>query len=463
MAEPVRNTISQSVVARVARSLGAAFSAGKDAWFGPLDPLPAQVPAVEGRQWDFPAGYNLGITPREGEPIGFGTMRALADGYDLLRLVIETRKDQLAKYKWGIKPREKDKEPDDRCKQLDEFFLSPDKEHDWEEWLRAVVEDMLVIDAATIYPRRTKGGEIYAFELMDGATIKRVLSNDGRTPLPPDPAYQQILKGIPAVNYTAEELLYRPRNVRTWKVYGYSPVEQVISTVNIALRRQVSQLSYYTEGSTPDLILSVPKEWNPDQIRQFKLWWDSLLAGNVQARRGTMFVPEGVNPINTKEEVLKDEYDEWLARIICYAFSVSPQALLMMMNRATAEVASDEALSQGLHPLLQWVKRMLDRCIWFYFGFRDLEFQWDMEEKVSPAEQATIDKTYIDAKVMTPDEVRASKNLDPLTPEQRETYWPAPVAPGEEDGKPGEGDGKKPPVKKAAYGGLEKKKRSLAA
>ena len=67
------------------------------AWFGPLDPIAPGAPAdVAGRQWDYPAGYNLWLQPRP-EAVTFGTLRALADGYDLLRLVIETRKDQVAR------------------------------------------------------------------------------------------------------------------------------------------------------------------------------------------------------------------------------------------------------------------------------------------------------------------------------------------------------------------------------
>jgi hypothetical protein len=40
--------------------------------------------------------------------------------------------------------------------------------------------------------------------------------------------------------------------VRAHRVYGYSPVQQVLMTVNIALRRQLWQLDYFTEGSIPD-------------------------------------------------------------------------------------------------------------------------------------------------------------------------------------------------------------------
>ncbi|HLY57001.1 MAG TPA: hypothetical protein VKS60_15660 [Stellaceae bacterium] len=111
----------------------------------------------------------------------------------------------------------------------------PDREHAWDEWVRMLVEDMLVLDAATIYPRRAVDGSLLALEPLDGGTIKRVLDDWGRTPQPPLPAYQQILKGLPAVNYTADALLYLPRNPRTWRVYGLSPVEQCLFTINIAL------------------------------------------------------------------------------------------------------------------------------------------------------------------------------------------------------------------------------------
>ncbi len=41
-------------------------------------------------------------------------------------------------------------------------------------------------------------------------------------------AYQQALKGLQAANYSAHDIIYRPRNVRAHRVYGYSPVQQVL-------------------------------------------------------------------------------------------------------------------------------------------------------------------------------------------------------------------------------------------
>ena len=94
-----------------------------------------------------------------------------------------------------------------------------------------LLEDMLVIDAATLYPRYTRGGSLYSLDIIDGATIKPLIGEDGRSPEPPDPAYQQILHGVSAADFSADELLYLPRNVRAHRLYGMSPVEQIALTV----------------------------------------------------------------------------------------------------------------------------------------------------------------------------------------------------------------------------------------
>ena len=105
------------------------------------------------------------------------------------------------------------------------FLARPDRRHSFADWLRMLVEEMLVIDAATIYPRYARGGALYSLDIIDGATIKPLIGEDGRAPEPPDPAYQQILKGVPAADFSADELIYLPRNLRSHRLYGMSPVE----------------------------------------------------------------------------------------------------------------------------------------------------------------------------------------------------------------------------------------------
>lgn len=395
-------------------------STGSTDWFGPRDPMPPVAPEnVAGRALDYQTGYNQNLTPRALEPVSFTQLRVLAESYDLMRLVIETRKDQVSRMKWNVKHRDVNKQPDARTDKINKFLLQPDRDHDWDVWVRALVEDMLVIDAATIYPRKTRGGELYALDLVDGATIKRVIGQDGRTPME-GPAYQQVLKGVVAADFTRDELMYRMRNWRVHRIYGYSPVEQVITTVNIALRRQMNQLQYYTEGNVPEALIGVPENWTTEQIRQFQTYWDDLMEGNTAKRRHAKFVPGGMEYQPTKESVLKDQYDEWLARIICMAFSISPNAFIAQMNRATAEVSAHTALEEGLAPVMTWIKNTMDAVLAQHFDAADLEFDWVEEVNLDATTRAAVHKTYIEAGVLTPDEVRQELGRDALTPEEKE-------------------------------------------
>src|SRR5437660_7013383 len=72
--------------------------------FSPGYPLAPPEPEST-RRWDFPVGVNTIYTPRAYEPVSFTELRALAEAHDITRLAIETRKDQLEKLDWTIKPK----------------------------------------------------------------------------------------------------------------------------------------------------------------------------------------------------------------------------------------------------------------------------------------------------------------------------------------------------------------------
>jgi len=380
-------------------------------WYGPGAPLPPQAQQTAGRRYDYQTAINLHYPPKRDEGVTFANLRALADSYDLLRLVIETRKDEMEFCEWKIQTREGRETSASKLLQKD--LQTPDREHTWHQWQRMLLEELFVTDAPAIYIRKTNSGDPYSLEILDGATIKRLLDETGRTPVE-GPAYQQILKGIVTADFTREELIYCPRNLRVNKVYGYSPVEQVITTAEIALRRQAHQMSYYTEGSVPDLIFQVPESWEARQIAEFQTHWASLYGeGNISHRRMAKFVPNGVTPFNTKEAALKDQYDEWLARIVCFAFSISPQALVAQMNRATAEQAEETAKSGGLEPIKNWLKGMMNRIIAEVYNLPELEFIWIQKDSIKPEIQAQIHSTYIQCGVLDVNEVREELGFEP--------------------------------------------------
>ena len=386
-------------------------------WFGPSQPMvPQAPPEAAGRRWDYPHSINLQSQPRADEEIGFAELRTLAKDYPLLALIIETRLDQMVGRKWSLQAREGHTADKSRIKAAREFLEQPDKEHDFDQWARMLTADMLTIDAATLYPRRTNGGGLYALEPIDGATIKRVVDQYGRTPMPPYVAYQQVLHGMPATDYAFDQLIYAVRNPRTNRLYGLSAVEQIALTVNIGLRRDLHKLNYYTEGTVPDALCATPDNWTVDQISEFQQYWDALLTDNGAEKRKMRFVPGGIAKgfVQTKEALLKDEFDEWLARIVCYAFSVSNQWAVKQMNRATSETAQDQATMEGLEPTKTWLASVVNRCLRGPMGYPDLEMIWDEDRQPNPKEQADTAKVYASVGAMTINEMRSNIGLEPV-------------------------------------------------
>lgn len=411
--------IAPSIIARVANGLrGFVAGINADTWFSPGQPIPQEEPDAQ-RIFEYDPGINVEITPRH-ENVGiYQSLRNLSDNCDLVRLAIETRKDQLGALDFIIQAKKGKSASESRINYIQDKLLYPDNQHPWSTWLRMLVEDLLVVDAPTIYPRRTLGGELYSLEIIDGTTVKRILDAQGRTPLPPSIAYQQILYGIPAVDFNRDQLIFMPRNPRAHKVYGYSPVEQIITTINIAIRKQIYQLQYYTEGTVPDAFATVPQGWTPDDIRKFQRQFDALLRGDTARRRKVKFLPPGSEIVPVKKIEIKDMYDEWLARIICFAFSLPATPFINQINRSTAEAAQETALEEGIAPLKQWVKDLMNYIIAKYFGEPDIEFAWQPGEiEQDPLTLAQIQDLKLKNGSITKDEAREQDGREPLTEEQ---------------------------------------------
>ena len=388
------------------------------AWgpFSPGDPLTPLAPEAP-RAWDFPSGVNTVLTPRAYEPFSFPQLRAFSN-VELVRLAIETRKDQIERLDWTIKPLAQipgGDGADPRIARLAAFWRKPDGDTPFATWLRLLLEDLLVLDAPALERRRNRGGGLIGLDVIPGDTIHPMVDETGRRPRGPDEvAYQQVIKGSAWVNLANADLIYAPRNPRPNHNYGFGPVEQIIVTINTLVRRQAAQLAYFTEGNTPAGLLNGPEGWSPDQIREMQLWLDARLSGVTAEQAKLLWVPSGTKYQSFKDAPIKDDFDEWLARIVADAFSLPPTPFVRQMNRSTAGEDKDRGLEEGLEPIKRWAKRLIDGVIQDDLGCPDLEFAWNDAVAVDPMQQAQIDDLALRNGSATIDEVRARRGQAPL-------------------------------------------------
>jgi hypothetical protein len=84
------------------------------------------------------------------------------------------------------------------------------------------------------------------------------------------------------------------------------------------------------------------------------------------------------------------------------------------MNRATADNAQEMALSEGLGPIMLWIKCLVDQVIEEDFGCADLEFEWVDEKADDLMRQAQITDLKVKSGLKTINEARAEAGQDPI-------------------------------------------------
>ena len=399
-------------------------------FFSPFQPIfPFASTRVPPRTWDYPVGVNLEIHRRQAV---YQFLRNLVTaGEGVLAPVIEARKDQLLRVPYDFQLIDKpDNATDSRLKELRAFFKSPDathapdgtvtsQGHDFQTWARIALHDRFVIDATTFLPWRRNNGKPFRIDVIDGATILPLVDDAGRIPDPPNPAYQQIVKGLPMLELTKDELLYAPHNPFSYApIVGFSEVQQIALRMTSAVRKELYVFSSWEDGNIPDLIMGTPEDWTPQQVAEMQAFFDDLLSGNLALRTKMRLVPGGVKPIlskGTTAEILAalKTFEEQTARIICFAFSIPPTSFVSMMNRATAAQLADEAQQEGLYPLMNWFKAIMDFMVQNWFGYKDIEFNWQVQADTDKLKESQTLIGYVKSAIMKPNEARDILELPP--------------------------------------------------
>jgi hypothetical protein len=406
--------------------------------FGPLQPFrPLGGDGAQPWVASIQPGQNLIYTPRTREKYNVTQLRD-ASMYDLARIIIENVEDQVSRMPINVRLKRKagesakdyaKRKPDPaKLNDIEQFLANPNTDQCWGQFMRQLLDDMLVIDAASVLVRRNAKGGVYDFRAIDGAQITRYFDSWGATPQPPNPAYAQIWDagqsggtGVPWVDLSTDQLLYAMRNLKTYRLYGMSPLEQAITMVMTGDMRLEFQKAYYTDGSIPDAMQIVPSGISSDKLKEAQRVLNAELSGIFTKRRQIRMIqgfhedPSKEQIIFPKEALLKDEFDDYVIRCLCYAFGTSPQRLQRVMGMRSGQVNQEGAEKEGLEPWLDWGEKcVLQPMIQRYLGFPEFEGSYTEDSDVDPEKQAVIDKSDVSMGIRTINEIREERGLQPL-------------------------------------------------
>jgi hypothetical protein len=383
-------------------------------FYSPQQPMWPQGPDygnTHPREWDYPIGYNLNYINSRIELLQM--LRGMRASWGVLATVISTRQDQLARIPWTIQRKDKPQLKSAAVDEMKKFFHRPDGRLKYSQWMMKFTDDLLVIDQPCLYMFNNRAGKPINAMVMDGATFFPLIDDLGRTPatefrideygqrhLERQPAYQQIIKGMPFVDLDESELMYIPMRPRSYlPMFGYPGTEQVMIEATEAIRKTIYQSNFWSEGTIPDLVVSVPEQWTPRQIAMFQAYFDAMLSGNLRLKSKVRFLPGGMKPYDIKNssgESLWSKRDETLIRLICYAYSVSPTPFITQVNRSVAQNAQESAEQEGLYPLMSyWKDNVMDVIIQEKFGYDDVEFLFLPRPERDAEKQAKVLDMYV--------------------------------------------------------------------
>lgn len=433
-----------------------AFGPGAPVRPAPIDPLGANGRPAP-RRSDYQVSFNL---PGSGERlVPWSILRQLADGVGIIRKCVEIRKKQITQLAWDFVPAESAFEllmlsqaatrvELDRAKKaaagdrnakveqrqtetraawerqwradnaediirLKRWWQRPDtvNQMTWQDWTGVAMEEHLVLDALTVFPRLTFGGDLHSLIVLSGETIKPLLDHTGNTPQPPNPAYQQVLHGFPRGEFTAspgadgeyaaDTLIYRPMLRRASTPYGFGPVERSIQDADLYMKRRAWMVSEYDDGVAPELLVNVDAAMTPQQLLDYERVFNDMLSGNTRERHRAKMLPKGFEPtlLPSLESRYKPDYDLFLIRMIGGAFDISAAELGFPPQGGLGGAGFDEGDQnrnerQALLPTAQWFASIVGDVSTQWLGMPDaLEFRFvglDDDADDQAAEDAAV-------------------------------------------------------------------------
>jgi HK97 family phage portal protein len=337
---------------------------------------------------------------------------------DLVDLIVGT----CAKTKIKVVPvKQEDSISTETQKHIDEvesLLNNPnDRDESFEMLRRKVLKDILIYDAGAleIVYQGDKPSEICD---LPGDRVRISVDENGYYN---DEAFYLIPKLKPgeswkkdnAIPFSQEEVIYFMQNPRAGSVYGLSPIESLVNSIEADLNAGEYNANFFANNAEPSGVLNLPG-LTKSEVSRFKNMWKQDLKSYKNAHK--LFITNLKDKVEfTKmSENARDmqfiEYQKWLLQKILTVYRVKP-FVLGIIDETTGKLNSAEQWiafkESAIDPLLSMESYLYTtKLINAGFGYDDIKIEFesiDIKDESAETERAV---KLVTAGIMTINEVR---------------------------------------------------------
>jgi phage portal protein BeeE len=397
------------------------------------------------------AFLNKGLT-KPGK-ISYDTLRRAAMSVHIIRICIQTLKQKVTKTKWVIQNtdinKRKIKGDDKRIKEIEELLRHPNSNNEsFRTLMDKIIEDLLVLDAVSLEKTRYPDGKLAELFFVDSSTIRpvydekgdqdieiplKVKGNDGEIE-DLEVSYVQVLNnsqyggpesGDIVAAWPKKDFIHfhmNPQGAMEAFGYGLSPIEGILSVVANILNADNYNSTYFEEGAFPPIILQLIGQVNQRDLEAYREYLVSELTGNFH--RPAIMATEKAESLqihNLKDNSNRDmqfmEYQNWLAKLCCAMYGLSPQDIGLTDTTGSKSVADEQSEisnSKGYSSILHLLQEVINEdIIWKDLGYEDLEFHWVATDIQNPQEESMMYDRDLRNGTLTLNEVREKRGEIP--------------------------------------------------
>lgn len=193
------------------------------------------------------------------------------------------------------------------------------------------------------------------------------------------PSYVQIIDGVVTDEFYPWELCFGVRNPLSDidnNGYGFSEIEQIVSTITSMLFADQYNTNFFSNGSMPKGMFVVKGNLTPEKMREFRQAWQGIISGVKNSFRIPVVEQETVEWVSmdgaTNNDMQFTSWQEYLIKIVTAIYTIDPAEInFPLQGGSDSRTLFDNdnvnriknSKDKGLSPLLNFIERNINKYI----------------------------------------------------------------------------------------------------